>query len=52
MIYYVIDKENKVFYQGEDKQLAIEAKADNPTAIYILYQHTPEGDKFILREDH
>ena len=52
MIYFVVDKDNKVFYHGEDKQLATQSKKDNPTAIHILYQSDPDGDKYILRENH
>jgi hypothetical protein len=52
MTYFVIDKDNKAFYIGEDKAIAIKTKKEQPTATFILYQPQPDGEKYILRENH
>lgn len=52
MTYYVIDKDKKVFYQGDNKALAIEKYKEEPTAHLILYQPIQDGETFILRENH
>ena len=52
MVYYVIDKDNKVFYRGEDKEVAIEKFKNEPTSLFILYQLQEDGETYILRENY
>jgi hypothetical protein len=52
MTYYVIDKDNNLFYRGEDKDDAIDTFKKEPKAYFILYQLTEDGETYILRENH
>lgn len=52
MTYYVIDKDDKILYHGEDKDLAIECKTTNSEATFILYQPEEGGLRYILRENY